>query len=49
LITVLAGDFYERRAFISPLRRLQFAYGFLLLASKLGFRLGHGGIKWRPH
>jgi hypothetical protein len=42
------GDFYERRSFLSPLRRLQFAYGFLLFASKLGFRLRHGGIKWRP-
>jgi hypothetical protein len=48
LITILAGDFYERRSFLSPLRRLQFAYGFLLFASKLGFRLRHGGIKWRP-
>jgi hypothetical protein len=42
------GDFYERRSFLSPLRRLQFAYGFLLFASKLGFRLRHGGIRWRP-
>jgi hypothetical protein len=31
LITVLAGDFYDRRRFLSPLRRLQLAYGCLLL------------------
>jgi len=48
LITILAGDFYERRYFLSPLRRLQLAYGFLLLASKFGFRLRHGGIEWLP-
>ena len=46
LITILAGDFYERRSFLSPLRRLQFAYGFLLLAAKFGFRLRNGGIEW---
>jgi flavin-dependent dehydrogenase len=44
LITVLAGDFYDRRRFLSPLRRLQLAYGCLLLLSKLGFRLRGGGI-----
>jgi len=46
LITVLAGDFYDRRKFLSPLRRLQLAYGGLLLLSKLGFRLRGGGIAW---
>lgn len=44
LITILAGDFYERRSFLSPLRRLQLAYGCLFLLSKVGIRLGHGGI-----
>jgi flavin-dependent dehydrogenase len=42
LIRILAGDFYERRSFLSPLRRLQLAYGCLLFLSKFGFRLGHG-------
>lgn len=46
LITVLAGDFYDRRSFLSPLRRLQLAYGFLLVLSKLGFRLRGSGITW---
>jgi len=46
LITVLAGDFYGRRRFLSPLRRLQLAYGCLLLLSKLGFRLRGNGITW---
>ena len=46
LITVLAGDFYDRRRFLSPLRRLQLAYGCLLLLSKIGFRLRGGGITW---
>jgi len=31
LIRILAGDFYEQRSFLSPLRRLQLAYGFLML------------------
>ncbi len=44
LITILAGDFYERHSILSPLRRLQLAYGCLLLLSKFGFRLGHGGL-----
>lgn len=44
LIKILAGDFYERHSFLSPLRRLQLAYGCLLLLSKLGLRLGQRGI-----
>jgi flavin-dependent dehydrogenase len=44
LIKILAGDFYERHSFLSPLRRLQLAYGCLLLLSRLGFRLGQRGI-----
>jgi flavin-dependent dehydrogenase len=39
LLAILAGDFYETPRFMSPLRRLQFAYGLLYLLSKLGFRL----------
>jgi flavin-dependent dehydrogenase len=42
LIRILAGDFYQRRALLSPLRRLQLAYGCLLVLSKFGFRLGRG-------
>jgi hypothetical protein len=41
LITILAGDFYERRSLLSPLRRLQLAYGCLFVLSKFGFRLSH--------
>ena len=48
LITILAGDFYERRSFLSPLRRLQLVYGCLFLLSKIGFRLRPSGIEWRP-
>ncbi|HET9688101.1 MAG TPA: NAD(P)/FAD-dependent oxidoreductase [Pseudolabrys sp.] len=42
LIRILAGDFYQRRVLFSPLRRLQLAYGCLLVLSKFGFRLGRG-------
>ena len=44
LIKILAGDFYGQRSLFSPLRRLQVAYGFLLLASKFGFQLRDGRI-----
>lgn len=47
LITILAGDFYERHSILSPLRRVQLAYGCLVLLSKFGFRLGPGGIARR--
>jgi flavin-dependent dehydrogenase len=47
LITILAGDFYESRSFLSPLRRLQLAYGCLFLLSKIGFRLRAGGVERR--
>ncbi|HEY6701530.1 MAG TPA: NAD(P)/FAD-dependent oxidoreductase [Pseudolabrys sp.] len=47
LITILAGDFYERRSWLSPLRRLQLAYGCLLVLSKFGFRLGHANFAAR--
>jgi hypothetical protein len=46
LITVLAGDFYDRRRFLSPLRRLQLAYGCLVVLSKFCFRLRGNGIAW---
>jgi hypothetical protein len=42
LIRILAGDFYQPRALLPPLRRLQLAYGCLLVFSKFGFRLGRG-------
>ena len=42
LIRILAGDFYQRRTLLSPLRRLQLAYGCLLILSKFGFRLRSG-------
>ena len=42
LIRILAGDFYEQRSLLSPLRRLQLAYGCLFILSKFGFRLGRG-------
>src|SRR6201987_5391956 len=35
LLAILAGDFYEKRRLLSPLRRIQFAYGCLYLLSKL--------------
>jgi flavin-dependent dehydrogenase len=38
LLAILAGDFYARPRLLSPLRRLQFAYGCLLLLSKVGLR-----------
>ena len=44
LIKILAGDFYAQTSFLSPQRRLQFAYGCLVLLSKLGLRLGQKGI-----
>ena len=38
LIGMLAGDFYERRSLLSPLRRVQLVYGCLCF-SQLGLRL----------
>src|SRR6266446_6132704 len=48
LLAILAGDFYERPRLVSPLRRLQLAYGCLYLLSKLGARLRTAGLVWRP-
>ena len=39
LLAILAGDFYEKPRLLSPLRRLQLAYGCLCLLSKLGVRV----------
>ena len=47
LITVLAGDFYGRRSLLSPLHRLQLAYGCLLVLSKAGLRLRDRGLAWK--
>ena len=44
LIKILAGDFYGQHSLLSPLRRLQVAYGILFLASKFGFQLRDGRI-----
>jgi flavin-dependent dehydrogenase len=48
LITILAGDFYESHSFLSPLRRVQLAYGCLLFLSKIGLRFRRGDFQWRP-
>jgi flavin-dependent dehydrogenase len=48
LLAILAGDFYEKPRPLSPLRRLQLAYGCLCLLSKLGVRLQGEGLKWQP-
>jgi flavin-dependent dehydrogenase len=38
LLAILAGDFYARPRLLSPLRRIQFAYGCLYVLSKVGVR-----------
>jgi flavin-dependent dehydrogenase len=43
LLSILAGDFYETPRLVSPLRRLQLAYGCLYLLSKLGARIRTSG------
>ena len=48
LLAILAGDFYEPPRLLSPLRRLQLAYGCLYLLSKLGLRLRTEGLAWEP-
>jgi hypothetical protein len=47
LLAILAGDFYDAPRLLSPLRRLQLAYGCLYLCSKLGARLQNGGLTWQ--
>jgi flavin-dependent dehydrogenase len=46
LVAVLAGDFYQPRRFLSPLRRFQFAYGALYMLAKLGLRLRKRRLTW---
>jgi hypothetical protein len=46
LLAILAGDFYAAPGLLSPLRRLQLAYGCLYLLSKLGFHLRVAGLVW---
>jgi len=48
LLAILAGDFYEKPRLLSPLRRLQVAYGCLHLLSKAGVRLRTDGLVWQP-
>ena len=47
LLAILAGDFYQTRWLLSPLRRLQIAYGCLYILSKAGLRLRTDGLTWR--
>jgi flavin-dependent dehydrogenase len=47
LLAIMAGDFYAAPRLLSPLRRLQLAYGCLYLLSKAGFRLRSKGLVWR--
>jgi len=47
LLAILAGDFYAAPRLLSPLRRLQLAYGCLYVLSKLGARLRTGGLTWK--
>jgi flavin-dependent dehydrogenase len=48
LLAILAGDFYETPRLVSPLRRLQLAYGCLWLLSKVGARLRSEGLVRQP-
>jgi len=47
LLAILAGDFYETPKLLSPLRRLQLAYGCLYVLSKVGVRLRAEGLRWQ--
>jgi flavin-dependent dehydrogenase len=49
LLAILAGDFYERPRLVSPLRRLQLAYGCLYLLSKVGARVRTDGQVRGPY
>jgi flavin-dependent dehydrogenase len=49
ILAILGGDFYRPPSLLSPLRRLQIAYGVLLLLSKAGWRLsGARLVRSRP-
>jgi flavin-dependent dehydrogenase len=47
LLAILAGDFYETPRLLSPLRRLQLAYGYLYVLSKVGVCLRTEGLRWQ--
>lgn len=47
LLALLAGDFYRTPRLLSPLRRLQLAYGCLFLLSKLGVHLRSSALEWQ--
>ena len=46
LLAILAGDFYAKPRLLSPLRRLQLAYGCLHFLSQIGLRLRREGLTW---
>ena len=46
LLALLAGNFYEQQRLLSPLRRLQLAYGCFFVLSKIGVRLRTEGLTW---
>jgi flavin-dependent dehydrogenase len=46
LLALLAGNFYEKPRLLSPLRRLQLAYGCFFVLSKIGVRLRTEGLTW---
>src|SRR5262245_39772425 len=48
LIRILAGDFYQRRALLSPRWRLQLAYGCLLGFSNSAFAWAAAMTRLRP-
>src|SRR5215510_1078372 len=48
LIRILAGDFYQRRALLSPRWRLQLAYGCLLGFSNWAFAWAAAMTRLRP-
>jgi flavin-dependent dehydrogenase len=48
LLAVLAGDFYDTPWLLSPLRRLQLAYGCLYILSKAGWSLRMEGLVRQP-
>src|SRR5260370_12388478 len=48
LLAILAGDFYETPRLVSPLRRLQLAYGCLYLLSNLAVPLRTSALVCPP-
>jgi hypothetical protein len=41
ILAILGGDFYRSSSLLSPLRRVQIAYGVMSILSKAGWRI-HG-------